>query len=326
MVHLPILKFAPILKSIVWGGRNMETLFSRRLPSDDPYGESWELVDLDGDGNQSTVKGGPFVGSTIEQLVADHSEALLGTASLLEGRFPLLFKFIDAQQTLSVQVHPDTNACVRLGKGARPKTEAWYIISCEPAAKLYVGLKTGVTRSAFESALTNGTVEQYLHEKSVKPGDYVFLPSGTIHAIGAGIVLAEVQQSSNTTYRVFDWNRVGLDGRPRELHVSEAMESIHFDEFEEPVIVSPYSGRPGVRCDYFSMETVAFNDGESAGFSHAGPIVLMHTQGDGEITLNAEHSVMSIRKGETAVIPACIANQLTVSSERAAQCVVTLVM
>lgn len=324
MEKLPILKFTPLLKSIVWGGRNMESVLGRALPSSDVYGESWEICDLEGE--QSVVAAGELAGETIEEIIAKYNDLFLGTASLLEGRFPLLFKFIDAQKTLSVQVHPDANTCKKLGGGARPKTEAWYIIDCKPDAKLYVGLKKNVSKTTFETALKAGTVESYLHQKKVFPGNYVFLPSGTIHAIGDGIVLAEVQQSSNTTYRVFDWNRVGLDGAQRELHVNEALASIHFDEYEEPPMQAPASGRDGVRCDYFSMETVSFQPADEVSFSATTPIAVMMTHGAGRLTVSADGQNEVLKLGETVVVPACIAASVTLKSDKLCKCVVTIVL
>lgn len=318
---MPILVFEPILKSIVWGGRNLSTYLHRHLPTDGPYGESWELCDLDG--NQSVVKDGAWAGKTIEQLLVNHKEELLGNAALLDGRFPLLFKFIDAQSTLSVQVHPDEQVCRQMEGIPRPKTEAWYIIDCTPNAKLYVGLAPHVTREIFQAALHNGSVADYLNHMSVKAGDYIFLPSGTIHAIGEGILLAEVQQSSNTTYRVFDWNRVGLDGMPRQLHVQEAMASIHFNEYGEPTASRPKSGRNGILCSYFSMETVDFTTERSAIFSSQGPIIVMCTSGQGSVQITANNSKRSIDLGRTAVVPAIQAANVKIESTPGVQCVVT---
>ena len=187
----PLMRFAPIYKHVVWGGRRLGPLLGRDLPGEDPVGESWELVDLPDD--QSAVVGGPIDGATLGELRGAQQAELMGETGLLEGRFPLLLKFIDAARTLSVQVHPDEDACARLGGGARPKTEAWYIIDREPGASLYAGLRPGVTRERFAEAISGGEVEQLLHRLPVEPGDFVYLPSGTIHAIGEGIVLAEVQ-------------------------------------------------------------------------------------------------------------------------------------
>ncbi|MBN2530076.1 MAG: class I mannose-6-phosphate isomerase [Deltaproteobacteria bacterium] len=321
MTQLTMLKFRPLLKSIVWGGRNMETVLGRQLPTADAYGESWEIVDLEQ--NQSVVESGAFIGKTLGEMLSEYPTEMLGNAHLLDGRFPLLMKFIDAQQTLSVQVHPDPQACRLLKNGARPKTEAWYIIDCIPGAKLYVGLKTGVTQTQFEKAVQDGTVAELLHQIQVSKGDYVYLPSGTVHAIGDGIVLAEVQQSSNTTYRVFDWNRAGLDGAPRQLHIDEALASIHFSEHGAPRITAPLSGRRGVRCDYFSMETVALEDGDAATFESDGPIVVMCTAGAGTLQLATDGDTQTASTGTTVFVPAVQSSHLALRATGTIECVVT---
>ncbi len=312
MGKLPILTFEPLFKETVWGGRKLETLLNKRLPEEGPVGESWELVDLPND--QSVVVGGGVDGKTLCSLREERTNELLGGVGLLEGRFPLLFKFIDAGQTLSVQVHPDEEACARLGGGARPKTEAWYILDCEPGAVLYVGLREGVDKEMFAEAIESGTVERFLHKLPVKPGDFVFLPSGTIHAIGEGIVLAEVQQSSDTTYRVFDWNRMGLDGKPRQLHVAEALESIAFSEFGVPASKQPSSGREGIACCDFIMERVVIEDGEGANLVGSGPLVLMGIGGEGEAWIRAGEDTSQMRCGETRLVPPASARDVRLES------------
>ncbi len=311
MTTLPILEFNPIVKELVWGGRRLEEILDKPLPASSPFGESWEVVDLPSD--QSTVGTGALKGTPLEILRKDHREALLGGASLLEGRFPLLFKFIDADQTLSVQVHPDEAACKRLGGGARPKTEAWYIIDHLPGASLYVGLKPGVTRERFAEAISRNSVETLLHEIKVKRGDFIFLPSGTIHAIGAGVLLAEVQQSSNTTYRVFDWNRMGLDGKPRTLHVDEALESIHFEDTGLPELTPPPSGRPGLVSDYFIMEKVEMDRSVEV-LRGEGLLVLMGVGGEGRVEITAASNTVEMTRGQTRLVPACIAREVALKS------------
>ncbi|MBN2803730.1 MAG: class I mannose-6-phosphate isomerase [Deltaproteobacteria bacterium] len=313
MNRLPIFKFIPRYAEVVWGGRSLQTVLNKNLPSDVPVGESWEICDLPD--YQSVVAEGSLKGESLEKVIRDNGDLLLGKTDLLHGRFPLLFKYIDAKQKLSVQVHPDDDACKKIAGGARPKTEAWYIIECAEDAVLYVGLKKGVTRKDFERALSDGSVEFLLHKKPVKPGDYIFLPSGTLHAIGSDILLAEVQQSSNTTYRAFDWNRTGLDGKPRELHIEQALESIHFDEFEEPVITPPDSGRPGVKCDYFSMETVVLNDNDSQDFEFEIPVAIMGVNGKGTLTVTCEDEITALKCGETVLIPAHLSGNVKVEAK-----------
>jgi mannose-6-phosphate isomerase len=308
MIRLPIFQFKPIVKELVWGGRRLETVLGKTLPAQSTFGESWEVVDLPKD--QSEVAAGDRRGETLAALREKERASLLGSADLLEGRFPLLFKFIDACQTLSVQVHPDEAACARIGGAARPKTEAWHIIDREPGAVLYVGLKEGVTKAQFADAIADGTVASLLHEVEVSAGDFVYLPAGTIHAIGAGILLAEVQQSSDTTYRVFDWNRVGLDGNPRELHIEEALVSTDFTTHGLPEITPPASGRPGVVSDFFVMETVGLAPGDLVTLGGEGLLVLMGVAGSGAARVTAVGEAATLRRGETRLVPACIASEV----------------
>src|SRR5205823_11147865 len=177
-------------------------------------------------------------------LAEHHDQELLGTVRLQHGRFPLLIKILDAQQKLSLQVHPPPKQAAELG--GEPKTEMWYIAEAAPGAELFVGLKRGVTREEFERKIQDGTVAECIHALKVQTGDAMLLPSGRIHAIGAGNVIFEIQQNSDTTYRVFDWNRLGLDGKPRQLHIAEALASIDFNDVEPAPIRSRYSRNPNM--------------------------------------------------------------------------------
>jgi mannose-6-phosphate isomerase len=220
--------FRPIFKERVWGGRALEQLYRKPLPPKVPIGESWEISDRPGDA--SVIANGPLAGKDLRWLMENHERELLGDAKSANGRFPLLIKILDAQDKLSLQVHPPAQKAAEL-KG-EPKTEAWYIGDAAPGAELYVGLKRGVTRGEFERKIKTGEVAECFHRVPVRAGDTMFLPSGRVHAIGAGLVIFEIQQNSDTTYRVFDWNRVGLDGKPRELHLAESLASIDFNDFE----------------------------------------------------------------------------------------------
>jgi mannose-6-phosphate isomerase len=220
--------FKPILKERIWGGRSLEQLYHKSLPSNVPVGESWEISDRPGD--VSMIANGPFAGKDLRWLMEQHGPELLGKAQSLNGRFPLLVKILDAREKLSLQVHPPAGKASALG--GEPKTEMWYITDAAPSSELYVGLKQGVTREQFSNKIEDGTVADCFHRVPIRKGDAMFLPSGRVHAIGAGLVIFEIQQNSDTTYRVFDWNRVGLDGKPRELHVPESMASIDFADFE----------------------------------------------------------------------------------------------
>jgi len=228
--------FKPIFKERVWGGRAIERLYGKKLPARVPIGESWEISDRPGD--VSVIANGPLAGKDLRWLMEHHERELLGEAKSANGRFPLLIKILDAQEKLSLQVHPPAHKAAEL-KG-EPKTEAWYIAHATPGAELYVGLKRGVTRAEFEQKIKTGAVAECFHRVPVKAGDTMFLPSGRVHAIGAGLVIFEIQQNSDTTYRVFDWNRVGLDGKPRDLHVAESVASIDFGDFEPGLVNDPF--------------------------------------------------------------------------------------
>lgn len=239
----------------VWGGRSLATTYARALPDTQPYGESWEVSDREEE--QSVVEGGHWDGQTLHALWRDHREEIFGDN--LEGeRFPLLIKILDARDDLSIQVHPPADLAADLGSD--PKTEMWYIADCDPGATLYVGLRKGTTPETFRKALADGTVADQVHALHPKPGDSIFIPSGRLHAIGAGFLIYEIQQNSDTTYRVFDWNRLGLDGRPRNLHLEESLASIDFDDFE-PGMDRP-DGDTLAQCDFFVVDRLALGNGE----------------------------------------------------------------
>jgi mannose-6-phosphate isomerase len=240
--------FEPIFMDRVWGGRRLETHFGKRLPTHGRIGEAWEVVDRPE--AQSVVHDGPLRGKMLHELWTGHRAEVFGAGVPDSPRFPLLFKLLDAQERLSVQVHPP--AAVAPALKGEPKTEMWYILDNYGDGDIFAGLRPGVTRESFEAALHAGSVQETVHRVPVAPGDFIFIPSGRVHAIGAGNVIVEVQQNSDTTYRVFDWNRVGLDGKMRELHIAESLQSIDFEDFE-PQLQSP-GGEVLVECPYFRVE------------------------------------------------------------------------
>jgi len=250
------LTFLPILKERVWGGRELERLYHKALPPGVPIGESWEISDRPGD--VSVIANGPLAGKDLRWLMEQHAAEVLGAAKPHRDRFPLLIKILDAQDKLSLQVHPPPAEAAALG--GEPKTELWYVAEAAPGAELYVGLKRGVTRAEFENKIKTGAVAECFHRVSVRAGDAMFLPSGRVHALGAGLIIFEIQQNSDTTYRVFDWNRLGLDGKPRELHIPQSLASIDFKDFEPSLIPlafvqnGPQRGRPLVRDPLFTAE------------------------------------------------------------------------
>jgi mannose-6-phosphate isomerase len=242
------LKFKPIYKQRIWGGQKLKEFFKKDLPEAQKIGESWELADLPED--KSIIANGEYQGQTIRALLEKYPEEITGNKNF-NGPFPLLIKFLDAQDILSVQVHPDPETCRQMGKGD-PKTECWYIIAAEPDAFIYKGLKKGVTKQRFAEAIDKSSVAELLAQIRVSPGQCHFLPAGTAHSIGAGLLIAEIQTPSDTTYRVFDFNRVDDSGKPRELHIEQALESIHFDSSGDNLSVSTV-GRL-VDCEYFTID------------------------------------------------------------------------
>ena len=210
--------FEPIFMERIWGGRRLETLYGKHLPVGARIGESWEIVDRPE--AQSVVHHGPWRGTTLHDLWIEHRREVFG--EIADGpRFPLLIKLLDAEEKLSLQVHPPAELADELG--GEPKAEFWYIADAAPGAELYVGMRKKSSRAAFESAIASGEAEKHIHRVPVRAGDGMFLPSGRVHAIGAGNVVVEIQQNSDTTYRVFDWNRTEASGSPRTLHVEQSL-------------------------------------------------------------------------------------------------------
>lgn len=239
------LVFQPLYMERPWGARRLEYRFGRSLPAG-KIGESWELVDRPE--AQSVVLDGTLAGKTLGELWASHRGEVFGEVSDAP-RFPLLIKVLDCAEVLSVQVHPPAHAAAALA--GEPKTEMWHIIEAEPGSSIFAGLKRGVTRDAFEAALRSGDVASCLHAIPTKAGDTMFIPSGRVHAIGGGNLIIEVQQNSDTTYRVFDW------GRPRELHIEQSLASIAFDD-PEPGLAEP-DGETLVACPHFRVRRVSLD-------------------------------------------------------------------
>ena len=254
------LHFTPLAMERVWGGRLLETRFHRPLPDPiKPFGESWEVVDRPE--AQSLVADGPWSGLSLHELWNDHREDVFGSGLEDRERFPLLVKILDAREDLSIQVHPPAHLAESLG--GEPKTEMWYIAAAEPGARLVVGLKQRVSRETFAEAIESGRVAEVVHEIPVQAGDHIFIPSGRLHAIGGGLLIYEIQQNSDTTYRVFDWNRVGLDGKPRDLHVEQSLASIDFADIE-PTMDSA-QGVVIASCEHFVVERHSLGVGENLG-------------------------------------------------------------
>jgi mannose-6-phosphate isomerase len=287
------LTFKPILKERVWGGRNLERLYHKPLPPGAPIGESWEISDRPGDA--SVIANGPLAGRDLRWLMENHAGELLGERQRAAKRFPLLIKILDAHEKLSLQVHPPAAKAAELG--GEPKTEMWYVAEAVPGAELFVGLKRGVTRAGFEAKIGDGTVADCFQRLTVEKGDVMFLPSGRVHALGAGLVIFEIQQNSDTTYRVFDWNRTGLDGKPRELHIPQSLASIDFEDFEPRLIKSKYSRNAVLKVRYlvddplFRADACMVKRGER-----------FHLRSDALQILGVLNGRLSVGEGDTALL------------------------
>jgi mannose-6-phosphate isomerase len=228
------LTFQPIFIERMWGGRRLESEFHKKLPPQKRIGESWEIVDRSE--TQSVVTGGPLGGRTLHELWTQHRQEIFGDVPETP-RFPLLIKILDAHEKLSLQVHPPGNVASRLG--GEPKSEFWYVAAADPDAELFLGFRKAITRDSFEQRLREGTVIDHVHRIAVQAGDAVFLPAGRVHTIGAGNLLIEIQQNSDTTYRAFDWNRTDpATGTKRDLHVEEAIQCIDFEDVQPQLIQS----------------------------------------------------------------------------------------
>lgn len=300
------LTFHPIFKERVWGGRSLERLYAKALPPEVPIGESWEIADRPE--ALSVIANGPLAGQTLRWLMENHAAALLGPNHSGDGRFPLLVKLLDARDKLSLQVHPPPEIAAQLG--GEPKTEMWYVAEAAPDSSLYAGLRKGVTREEFTRRIQDGTVAECFHRLPVQAGDAMFLPSGRVHAIGAGLVIFEIQQNSDTTYRVFDWNRVGLDGQPRETHVAQSLQCIDFNDFEPFPIRSIYSRNPTMPVRYlidhplFLVNACQIKRGERMYLKSAGAQILGLLQG--RLSLSANDQQVALRPGQFCLLPACL--------------------
>lgn len=300
--------FEPIYMERMWGGTKMEPVLGRELPPHtDPIGESWELVDREGE--QSVVANGALKGVTIQELIQHYGRDIIG-ARFFGNKFPLLVKIIDAGKRLSLQVHPDESACQVIGDGAEPKTEMWYIIDADKTAKIMAGIKANSTKCQIMDTMQTQEVENYLQVFDSTPGDGYFIQSGKIHAIGAGNLLLEIQQNSDTTYRVSDWGRVGSDGKSRELHVDKALKSINFTD-RTPCRITGVSDSTGhnrkfpiiKHCQYFHVDdlrlTGMWRDStfESRSFHLVTPI-------NNPVTVGFEDRMTKVPTGATCFIPA----------------------
>lgn len=302
MVSSPI-RLKPLYMERVWGGRTLERAFSRELPEGGPIGESWEVVDRSGE--QSVVVGGEFDGLSLHDLWTHHRLDVFGASAPDSSRFPLLIKILDARDTLSVQVHPPAPVAADLA--GEPKTEMWYIARADDDAALYVGVKPGVDAAAFANAIDTGTVEQLIHRLPVRSGDFIFVPSGRLHAIGAGLLIFEIQQNSDTTYRVYDWGRLGLDGKPRALHIEQSLKCIDFTD-TAPTLGHALDGVL-VKCPHFVVREIAVEPEGQVSYGAPGEFSI--------VALVEGHAALGdtrLAPGDVVLVPAALSREARVLS------------
>jgi len=292
-------KFAPIYKEKIWGGRNLERLFGRELPPGALIGESWELTDL-AEGTSQVING-PAAGKSLTELTGQLGDKLLGSARPLDnGRFPLLLKLLDANDMLSLQVHPDAEAVRRIGGDAALKTECWYIVESRDGM-IYKGVLPGVSPEQFRKAIETDAAEEVVHRVDVATGDFHYLPAGTVHALGGGVVVAEVQTPSDTTYRVTDW------GRGREIHVEKSMQCIHFEQ--APDEIRGASGETLLITEFFTVARHCAHAGSTAPLPAGRCTAIMMLLVDGKAAIVHEgqpEPSVTLRAGDTAVLPAAV--------------------
>lgn len=304
------LLFEPILQERLWGGAKLQELFGRPVPEKTRIGESWEISDRPG--AESCVRNGPLQGRTLRQLMTSHGEAILGRAPAEGERFPWLGKLLDARDTLSLQVHPPARIAATLG--GEPKTELWYVAHAEVGACFYAGLKPGIDREAFVRALEEGTVADCFHPLPVARGDVLFLPSGRVHALGKGLVIFEIQQNSDTTYRVFDWDRRDKHGQLRALHVQEALASIDFHDHAPALVPRVFHSVDGaqvrslVRDPLFEIDEIRWTtDGMASDRRPRGSMgLLIVLSGCLELRCGDKPRMTRVDAGSFCLLPACL--------------------
>ena len=304
----------PIYKERIWGGRSLERLFGRRLPAGPAFGESWELADLET--GTSVLGNGPQAGKTLTELLKDMGGDLLGQAKPIDGRFPLLLKLLDANDVLSLQVHPDADAVAEIGGGAALKPECWYILESRDGF-IYKGVQPGVTASQFRRALEQDNVTPLLRRFDVKAGDFHYIPAGTVHALGAGVVCAEIQSPSDTTYRVSDW------GRGRQTHFELSMRCIHFNPTADP---PGADGDVLLRAEDFTvaLRTAAANEPNSLPPGRCSAVMITAASAHVEVHHDGSDSPMFAFRGDTVLLPAALKHPRICSPGRVEYLEVTL--
>ncbi|MCE5346404.1 MAG: class I mannose-6-phosphate isomerase [Bacteroidales bacterium] len=307
MAEIYPLKFKPSLKEKVWGGNALVTRYNKKSTGSSRIGESWELSAVSG--NLSIVNNGFLAGNNIEELIEVYMGDITGDTVFEKfgNEFPLLIKFIEAREDLSIQVHPD-NALAKKRHNAYGKTEMWYILESEKGSKLYTGFREGVTKEIYQEAISEGKLPDILNVETVEAGDVFFTPAGRVHAIGAGTVLAEIQQTSDITYRIFDWNRKDSGKEKRELHTDLALDAIDFSAAgKNKIRKDPEFNNTEnlVSCEFFDTNVLLFNTAVNKEYYSIDSFVV-YICIDGEFTIRWDGKSEKVSKGETVLLPATI--------------------
>lgn len=303
MMLYPLL-LNPSLHVKVWGGRRLETIMGKTLPTDEPYGESWEMHDT------ATVMNGPLAGRTLGDVLAQYGHELVGPDHDPSEGLPLLAKILDADDWLSVQLHPNDEQARELEGQPRGKTEAWYVLSGEPGAKIVIGVQPGTTPEQMAAAIEANTLEDLLVYAEVAPGDVLFVQAGTIHALGSGLLIYEIQQSSDTTYRLYDWGRLGLDGKPRAMHIDKGQRVANLNTLPEIIHTAqnPAQVVEIVQSPFFVTRLYQLNDavGTHVDLDTGGTRFHILTCIDGMASVTGSDTRIEVAKGRTALIPASV--------------------
>ena len=302
------LKFIPIPKERLWGGKKLSTVLEKPFTGEN-IGESWELSGVDGD--VSVVENGSLAGQSLSDLINTYKGQLLGEKvyERFGTEFPILIKFIDAQKDLSIQLHPHDDLA-RARHNSFGKTEMWYIMDADPGAELIVGFNRDVTKEEYQQHLNDDRLLELLNYEQVSEGDTYFIQTGKIHAIGAGVLLAEIQQTSDITYRVFDFNRKDKDGNLRELHTELALDAIDYqkkDDFKVSYSKTNNSSNVMVHCPYFKTDYLSLSQDKTFSFPNTDSFrIYMCVEGEAEIS--SDEGTIAIKRGQTALIPASLQN------------------
>ncbi|MFC1735545.1 type I phosphomannose isomerase catalytic subunit [Candidatus Hydrogenedentota bacterium] len=311
------LMFREVYVEKIWGGRRMVDVFAKNHSMDVPIGESWELADRQDPEETSVVTNGPLAGKSLTDVIALMGKDLMGDVPLNKfGRFPLLIKILDAEDVLSVQVHPSDEQAAQFKEPDPGKTEMWYVLDADEGSELVCGLKPGVTREDLEAALEKGAVEDLMAHIPVQAGDSVFITTGTIHALGKGILAAEIQVNSDLTYRLYDWGRVGLDGKPRRLDIEKSMVVIDFNMKQPeilrsgPVDITSTKEIVLAECEFFDVNLADNTDENSLASVPGSCTILFVVSGDCTLGWNGEK--LTVAPGTTVLVPAAL-KDVTVS-------------